>query len=121
MKYEMIYPKTYDECCKVLGLSEFEYNHTGTNVWYRHKLMATLDKLMLCLDAYWKIAGEEMGLNKPWKPDWNDKKQDKHGFYNEIKNTIINAQVFVFPTAKMRDVFYKNFKNLIKECKRFRS
>ena len=111
------YPQTYEECCKVLGVSEFEYNHTGTNVWYRHKLMATLDNLMLCRDAYWKIAGEEMGLDKSWEPDWNDKKQDKHGFYHEIKHTIINSKVFVFPTAKMRDAFYENFKELIKSCK----
>ena len=111
------YPKTYEECCKVLGVSEFEYNHTGTKVWYRHKLMATLDKLMLCRDAYWKIYGEEMGLGKPWEPDWNDEKQDKYGFHNEIKYTIINSAMFVFPSAEMRDVFKKNFDPDIEICK----
>ena len=110
-------PKTYAECCRVLGVSEFEYNHTGTKVWYRHKLMATLDKLMLCRDAYWKLYGEEMGLGKPWEPNWNDEKQDKYGFHNEVKYTIINSATFVFPTAEMRDAFKENFKSEIEICK----
>jgi hypothetical protein len=114
MKYEMIYPKTFLGCCDVLGI---EGTISRGVKGHKSNLLDTFQKLLICLDAYWKIAGEEMGLDKPWKPDWNDKKQDKHGFYNEIKNTFINSKVFVFPTAKMRDVFYENFKKLIKECK----
>lgn len=116
------YPKTYGECCKVLGLSEFEYNHTCTNVWYRHKLMATLDNLMLCRNAYWKIAGEEMGLGKPWEPDWTDLNQLKYCIWVDFGEftTPINVRgqhMLAFPTAKMRDAFYENFKELINECK----
>ena len=108
------YPKTFLGCCDVLNIGNLiERGVKG----YKTELFDTLQKLYICRDAYWKIAGEEMGLGKPWKPDWNDKKQDKHGFYNEIKNTIINSKVFVFPTAKMRDVFYENFKELIEKCK----
>ena len=121
-KKESKYPKTYAECCKVLGLSEFEYNHTGTKVWYRHKLMATLDDLMLCRDAYWKIAGEKMGLDKPWEPDWSAK--DNH-FYTiptfngkiECSATAHRNAVLIFPTEEMRDAFYEAFKELIEECK----
>lgn len=117
------YPKTYEECCKVLGVSEFEYNHTGTKVWYRHKLMATLDKLMLCRDAYWKIAGEEMGLGRPWElsigiPIY-------YIYYNRTLGTIkkdyaddIQGNVILaFPTAEMRDSFKKNFDPDIEICK----
>ena len=59
-----------------------------------------------------------MGLDKPWEPDWNDDKQDKYGFYNEVKYTIINSAIFVFPTAEMRDAFYEVFNELIEECKK---
>ena len=86
-------------------------------MWYRHKLMATIDNLMLCRDAYWKIAGEEMGLDGPWEPDWNDEEQDKYGFHNEVKYTIINSTLFVFPTSEMRDAFKENFDPDIEICK----
>lgn len=117
------YPKTYEECCKVLGVSEFEYNHTGTKMWYRHKLMATLDNLMLCRDAYWKIAGEEMGLDKPWEPDWNNV-SDKYCIYFVsgdawLEKCQTRQCPFAFPTAEMRDAFYENFKELIEQCKNY--
>ena len=116
------YPKTYEECCKVLGLSEFEYNHTGTKVWYRHRLMATLDKLILCRDAYWEIAGEEMGLDKPWEPDWNYINRKFYCIYNSKNNIVKNViyaenKILAFPTEEMRDAFYEAFKELIEICK----
>ena len=118
-KKDVTYPKTYEECCRVLGVSEFEYNHTGTKMWYRHKLMATLDNLMLCRDAYWKIAGEEMGLDGPWEPDWNDEEQDKYGLYEILKYSFINPSQFVFPTVEMRDAFKENFDQYLEICKEF--
>lgn len=116
------YPKSYEECCKVLDIDDRELVFNGEYrasklYWKQLGRLNILNKLLICRDAYWKIAGEEMGLDKSWEPDWNDKKQDKHGFYHEIKHTIINSKVFVFPTAKMRDAFYENFKDLIEECK----
>lgn len=123
VKKKKEYPKTYEECCRVLGVSEFEYNHTGTNVWYRHKLMATLDKLMLCRDAYWKLYGEEMGLGKPWEPDYTEPDQDRYaianfmGYIEKSKWDYGYSITFVFPTAEMRDAFFENFKDLIEECK----
>ena len=118
------YPKTYAECCRVLGVSEFEYNHTGTKVWYRHKLMATLDNLMLCRDAYWKLYGEENGLGKPWEPDYKNPDIDLYVIIN-IYNRVEKAKygygfqhcVLTFPTEEMRDAFYENFKSEIESCK----
>ena len=122
-KKDVTYPKTYEECCKVLGVSEFEYNHTGTKMWYRHKLMATLDNLMLCRDAYWKIAGEEMGLGKPWKPDWNDTsiKYCLERDFDAIDKNVSNhkGHTFTFPTEEMRDAFKENFDPDIEICKEF--
>ena len=118
------YPKTYEECCKVLGVSEFEYNHTGTKMWYRHKLMATLDNLMLCRDAYWKIAGEEMGLGKPWEPEYVNMGEKVYSIIRSCgvikKNPICDfskCYIFEFPTKEMRDAFYENFDPDLEICK----
>ena len=114
------YPKTYEECCELLGGCSynivFDRCETSYEEFLHNKLFA-LRKLIICRDAYWKIAGEEMGLGKSWEPDWNDVKQDTYGLYNEVKYTIINPAIFVFPTEEMRDAFYENFKELIKICK----
>ena len=124
------YPNTYDECCKVLGVNPNNYlsirnlccndgDEDCTN--YELGLLGVFDSLWIlrfCRDAYWKLYGEEMGLDKPWEPDWNDEKQDKYGFHNEVEHTIINSAIFVFPTAEMRDAFYENFKKFIEHCKK---
>ena len=55
------YPKTYEECCAIL-----EYiPHTDGIIGYKWNILQSLQKLLVCRDAYWKIAGEEMGLGKP--------------------------------------------------------
>ena len=122
-KKGVTYPTTYSECCKILGVSEFEYNHTGTKMWYRHKLMATLDKLILCRDAYWELAGEEIGLKGPWEPDWNTSEPKyviactSNGIEKQWETTYCKG--FAFPTEEMRDEFKKNFDPDIEFCKEF--
>lgn len=112
------YPKTYGECCKILNhLSDDDY--VGG---YKDDLLEQFQKLLICREAYWKIAGEEMGLGKPWKPDWADNYQKKWliTFYqSEINFTSgSNVQfVLAFPTEEMRNIFYENFKKLIELCR----
>ena len=110
------YPKDYEECCKnVFGLI-----HGGMTVdvpMHYSPLIINFTKLIICRDAYWKIAGEQMGLGNPWEPDWTNEKQPKYGLYTKLKDTIINPATFAFPTEEMRDIFYDNFKELIDECK----
>ena len=101
------YPKTYDECCEMLDADEF----------VGHEFMREFPKLINARNAYWKIAGEWLELDKPWEPDWTNEKQPKYGLYQELKDTIINPAIFVFPTEEMRDAFYDNFKDLIELCK----
>jgi hypothetical protein len=85
--------------------------------------LETLRKLIICRNAYWKIAGEQMGLDKPWEPDWNDHNQPKFGIHNVQNNIhtitlhVLKNLILVFPSEEMRDAFFKNFKNLIEECK----
>ena len=114
------YPTTYEECCKVLGYDDRETYcicHTGTN----ERLFENLYHLKVCRDAYWKIAGEELGLGKPWEPDWNTSVSKyviactSNGIEKQWETTY--CKCLAFPTAEMRDVFYENFKDLIEECK----
>ena len=119
------YPESYEECCYVLGFENtelvFEDDYRNINPpkeqWKRLGLMNQLNKLLICRDAYWKIAGEEMGLGKSWEPDW-DNLSTNHEFIKINKGCFTySGRVLVFPTAEMRDAFYENFKDLIEECK----
>ena len=124
------YPKNYEECCYVIGFENtemvFEDDYRDINPpkeqWKRLGLINQLNKLLICRDAYWKIAGEEMGLGKPWEPDWTDDMTHKF-IIHTIKDKIhcgvslIKNHTLAFPTAEMRDAFYENFKVLINECK----
>lgn len=78
--------------------------------------------LKVCRDAYWKIAGEEMGLGKSWEPDWTNLDQVKYCIWVDVGEfiTMINVRgqhILAFPTEEMRDAFFKNFKKEIEQCK----
>lgn len=114
------YPKDYRECCDVLGF------RLGDNIdnleGYKSNLLEQLQILLICRDAYLKIAGEEMGLGEPWEPDWCSELDLNYtiiynGMYtNKIDGTGRYA-LLAFPTKEMRDAFYENFNDLIEECK----
>lgn len=111
------YPKTYEECCKVLWKHRDE-DRAG----YQTDLLCKFQVLLLCRDAYWEIAGEKMGLRKPWEPDWNDGDRKKYCIFNDsgsIRKGIkyFANSILAFPTDEMRDAFYENFKELIEICK----
>lgn len=114
------YPKTYKECCDVLGIDTMNNNVEG----YRCDLVLLFQGLLIARDAYWKIAGEVMGLDKPWKPDWRDVKQLKFGIHtveNQIRRItlhVLKNLILVFPTEEIRDAFYENFKEWIEYCKK---
>lgn len=115
------YPKTYEECCEVLGIgSYFEPEIRNATTEECHIFMKLI-KLKRCRDAYWKIAGVNMLLGKSWKPDWKNI-YDKHCIYvvsGELwrKGCQTRQCTLAFPTAEMRDTFYENFKDLIEHCK----
>ena len=116
------YPKTYEECCEVLGIgSYFEPEIRNATTEECHIFMKLM-RLKRCRNAYWKIAGEEMGLGKPWKPNWDDENEYKYSLFRLRKiiykdATSIIPTLLIFPTIELRDAFYENFKDLIEQCK----
>ena len=123
------YPKTYEECCKILDFCG-EYFFTTyedgihfpgeeNNIYKILKYTSILTKLLICRDAYWKIAGEEMELGKSWEPDYNDfnKTLSMYCLCGKFGLSVINPLQFVFPSKEMRDEFAENFKKDIEFCK----
>jgi hypothetical protein len=114
------------ECCDILGCCSYNIGFDRCETSYDESLQNTLlafRELYICRDAYWKIAGEEMGLGEPWKPDWNDADQNRYViayFCGNIEKSRWDygySTILTFPTAEMRDAFYENFKELIEQCK----
>ena len=127
VKKKPIYPKTYRECCERVNSCPtvcISYD-SNEDMLYNDEVDLTLialRKLLISRNAYWKIAGEEMGLDKPWKPDWKHLNRKFYCNYNSKNNIVKNVtygenKILVFPTEEMRDAFYENFKDLIEECK----
>ena len=110
VKKKLEFPKTYEECCRVLGITDKENGYCG----YKWELLGAFQELLICRDAYWKLAGD-------WKPDWKDNNDKYFICYVEDKpwtSNIRNCNRFlIFPTEEMRDMFYENFKDLIEKCK----
>lgn len=115
------YPKTYDECCDVLNIPNDErYIDIDVPLDYNKSLFA-LTRLLICRDAYWKIAGEWLELDKPWEPDFSDDSPKYNIFKYENEITLSDNnwsnRILVFPTIEMRNAFHENFKELIEQCK----
>ena len=132
VKKQQQYPKNYDECCEVLSIPSYyklryyTYEHGYNEYTTLNKLCSLQDKLnilgklLICRDAYWKIAGEEMGLDEPWNQDYNDRCfiiANNDGNIHTYEYHGSNNVILAFPTKEMRDDFYENFKDLIEECK----
>ena len=104
------YPKTYKECCEVLDWNHRDYDRVG----YESELLCKFQVLLLCRDAYWKIAGD-------WIPEFRFGKK-KYCIMTKDNNVISATveetnRILTFPTEEMRDAFYENFKELIEQCK----
>ena len=95
------YPTTYEECRKVLGIDEEMIVQGG---WYKHSFICDFYKLLICRDAYWKIAGN-------WKPDYDNIYQEKWGAARGFS--------LPFPTKEILDTFNENFEDLVKKCENY--
>jgi hypothetical protein len=113
-KKKPIYPKTYEECCDILKTTNVEWHG------YYGEVLVPFQMLIICRDAYWKIAGEQMGLGKPWEPAIQDSIWGITRSKDEVEKYSCHfgkTNPLEFPTVEMRDAFYDNFKDLIELCK----
>jgi hypothetical protein len=121
------YPKTYEKCCEItnskLDIHYFYTRKDKEDYPEDVKIMNIVDdlrRLIICRNAYWKIAGEQMGLGKPWEPDTCQivysigRDSNKIGLCN---NMFGGYFILEFPTEEMRDAFCENFRDLIEQCK----
>lgn len=129
------YPTSYAECCEVLvgrkpNPNEISFDKMELclvdlddtqSIDFQNPYLPQLNslfRLRMCRDAYWKIAGEQMGLDKPWEPTYDP----VYGITRTC-NLICTSkrcgksQLLEFPIEEMRDAFYENFKDLIESCK----
>lgn len=122
------YPTSYSECCDILGFknrNKTEQQFLNSCDLYDAELMTKLSMLKVCRDAYWKIAGAEMRLGKPWEPKFGKYIHYSINFYLYKDSFVLHKgeyhspdnRILVFPFEEMRDAFYENFKDLIEYCK----
>lgn len=99
LKKKPQYPKTYEECAKVL----LERASVRNDIGYKGDLIVTLQKLLVCRDAYWKIAG------------WNPQVKGEVFYIHSLPSYL--RDLLPMPTVEMRDAFLENFKKLIEHAK----
>lgn len=130
---KIIYPTNYDHCCDVLDIDvSRDIEHSSHLPFYRDinqydvdllGLLRQFRKLLICLHAYWKVYGEENGLDKPWEPTHKEGLDVTfytiYRFNGEIMKggTSHRHSILEFPTEELRDMFYSKFKTLIENCK----
>lgn len=116
---KLSFPKTY-LACKIQIHECFGIQQISG---YKFHLIENFQKLLLCCDTYWKIAGKQIGLEKPWKPQFENCNIPHYCIFINHTGEICNDCFYgsrcllAFPTAEMRDAFYENFKDLIESCK----
>ncbi len=107
------YPNTINDC----------YNLLEDDELVSPTPMRKFQELINARNAYWKLHGEEMGLGKPWEPNWTSFEGYPaiYMYRYQITLSVVRDEhhCLVFPTEEMRDLFYKNFKKDIEECKEF--
>lgn len=115
LRKKSTFPRSYIECITVL--------YPDGDTWDEgmEDLMIRFRGLIECRNAYWKIAGEQMGLGKPWKYDCNSKQYTpaiiyRDGYIQKVEVSYRNV-IFAFPTEEMRDMFYEDFREELEFCK----
>lgn len=118
VKKKPTYPKYYTEC-EDSGLS----SNPVIVALAQGVCMGAFAKLIVIRNAYWEIAGKQLGLDKPWEPDYTNLIDLKYciinnGLHIEVFNSYTPTnKILIFPIEEMRDAFYENFKELIEQCK----
>ena len=125
LKKKKAYPKSYKECCKVLGIEGSRLIFNSKDITENEENLickiGRLEHIIVCRNAYWKIAGEELGLGKPWSPTDSDYTTGRYCIFvhrgSIICDTPAQDCILTFPTPEMRDAFHEAFKKEIEICK----
>ena len=106
------YPKTYKECCNILGIiASDNYFNNG----YKYRELFYLQKLIVCRDAYWKVFSESNNQNQDVK-DIHDIYNFDGKIYMGRKGSGVNY-VLRLPCKDACQEFHDNFKSTIDLCK----
>lgn len=121
-------PKTWEECCELLGEGEYINNesiicnytpHCGASKANENILPTDLGKPMLALMQL--LVCREV-YRQGWKPNWFDSKTKKW-VIEDINDNITSmaymqtSKVLSFQSEEIRDEFLENFRDLIEEAK----
>lgn len=112
------YPKTYEECVKILGLGVLnELKYDSHNIIYRIDLIVSLQKLIICRDAYWKVSGREYDFDYDLNESLYYIYTDEYG--DIVKSNDLKGRncMLGFPTAEAQEAFYENFRTELEICK----
>ena len=104
-----------------LSLSSQDIDGEVEETSYGYKIvfqMNCLYELLVCRDAYWKMAGD-------WSVENGSVSRDVvyaitvhgSGIMKNFYYALNCNSILVFPTEEMRDSFYNNFYDLINKCK----
>ena len=112
------YPKTYEECVKILGLGVLnELKYDSHNIIYRIDLIVSLHKLLICRNAYWKVSGGEYAFDY-------DLDEVLYYIYTDEYGDIVKSDdmkgrncMLCFPTEEAQEAFYENFRTELEICK----
>ena len=122
VKKKSVYPNSLKLCADVLDT--LPHTKNGVNGYCSNALWR-LQQLLICRDAYWKIAGMEMGSSITWIPKFDNCGTQHFCIYVDLNGEIERGGVYggrhllAFPTEAMMEIFYENFKELIILCKEF--
>jgi hypothetical protein len=103
-------PTSLEQCANILGVR----HEIKANDGYMGEMIATLQELYICRDAYCKMANN-------WIPDYTDIKTKKHCIVTRrgrlsVATTTETNRAFAFPTPEMAERFVKNFGAKLNLC-----
>lgn len=114
VRREPPYPKTFEECSNILvnGDKRRQVLIAVAGVSYKADIVAMLQTLLACRDAYWKLADN-------WRPSTTEKVYSIRRREGVIRYDYHfgMTSVLEFPTEEMNKAFYSNFRDLIQSCK----
>lgn len=104
-------PTSLEQCANILGVR----HEIKANDGYMGEMIATLQELYICRDAYCKLANN-------WIPDYTDIKTKKHCIVTRrgklsVATTTETNRAFAFPTPEMAERFVKNFDAKLNLCR----